>query len=166
MARYNAFHTYSWSHAQTLWCHTMCLTITVFLYIVALQFFSGKTIPISKKDKWAPIDFDYTKCRCRSDSDGHSVFEFYEIAQKHTCASYAQHKHICACPKHHNLCISFPNETPKLTVNKYASDPNQNNEMQNMWFLGSGRMCLYRMYRSVLWLGQHETHNTFSQRAL
>ena len=42
---------------------------------------------------------------------------------KYKCALYVHQRHICACPEHLNMCISFPSEAPKYTFTKRVSDP-------------------------------------------
>ena len=55
-------------------------------------------------------------------------------------ALYVHHRHICALPKHLNVCISFLREAPMYTFKKYASDPYQTVKYRRCDFLGL-RIC-------------------------
>ena len=74
---------------------------------------------------WTPTYVDCTKCNCYSNHCGHPWFELHENDENIQCASYANHRHICACPKVYNVCISFPSEALKHTFEKYASEHHQ-----------------------------------------
>ena len=100
------------------------LIIAAILCIVALKLCNGKTIPI-KTTYERPLFFDCTTCNCCSNHCGHRWFELHENDENTQCASYAYQRHICACPKVYNMCISFPGEALKHTFEKYASEPYQ-----------------------------------------
>ena len=85
---------------------------------------------------WTRIVFGCRKCWRRSNSCGHNVFEFHEIARKWKGALYVHHRHICACPQHFNVCIWFPSAAPEHTFKKCASGTYQTMTYKNFDFLG------------------------------
>ena len=63
-------------------------------------------------------------------------------------ALYVCRTHICACPKHLSICISFPSDCPKHTFKKYASELRQTMKYGICDFLGQ-RKCAFRADQSM-----------------
>ena len=106
----------------------------------------------NQKQLRTPIYVDCTKCQCRTNQCKHNVLEFNDFARKLKCTLDVHHKHICACPEHLNICMSFPSEALNDTFKEYASDPTQTMKYRICDFLDLGQMGLWSTYKHFVWL--------------
>ena len=89
---------------------------------------------------WTPTSLGCTKCNCCSNHCEHRRFEFHENDENTQCPSYAHRRHICACPKVYDMCISFPSEALKQTFEIHASESYKTMEYW-IWHLLRLRKC-------------------------
>ena len=92
--------------------------------MVALQFCNGKTIVFRNAYKLSLV-LTAQNTSVAQTSVGVLYLSFMKTMKTHKCGLYVHHRHICAWPKHLNICISLFGDGQTLTFEKYDPGPYQ-----------------------------------------